>query len=83
MVVARPLAGYKSLPSRQDGVGDVPPCFGRCVPLTHMYIIIMTVSVPRVGGRAKLTLKLALSQNLVPSRFREELNVVANNQVLH
>ena len=29
----------------------------------------------------KLTLKLALIQNLVPSRFREELNVMANNQV--
>ena len=28
----------------------------------------------------KMTLKLALSQNLVPSRFREELNVMANNQ---
>ena len=28
----------------------------------------------------KLTLKMALSQNLVPSRFREELNVMANNQ---
>ena len=32
VVVAVPSAGYKSLPSRQDGVGGVPPCFGRCFP---------------------------------------------------
>ena len=63
--------------------GRCAPLLWAVFPLTHMYTIIMTVSVPRVGGRAKRTLIVALSQNIMPTRFREELNVMANHQVLH
>ena len=84
VVVAMPLVQGTKVCRRGEAVWAMcPPALGRCVPSTHMYTIIMTVSVPRVGRMAKLKLKLALSQNLVPSRFREELNVMANNQVLH